>query len=979
VTTPPRGLSREQVSAGVRERLTRLQTAVRPEVPPDRWAYRKAAALLTRFDPATLKPLGQAERQRALLHLLDDCVSIGDPARGEWTLKPEVRTATLRELHGRNDALRALGANPRRAGEGVERAVQEYLRGIAAPLEAQSPKQLRQSLQAVRWLAEVPGVDGIPTPDDVAAVHRRKQLFEPLHALVGDAFRGRDADLAELHRQVGFLRPSTMATVVMSAVREGSAADGRSRPPLMVFGPPGIGKSTLVAKFVLDHAGASDRRVPFVYADFERPTLSIVEPMTVLAEAARQLGTQYPAALGRLDALAERAEAETERQRAEQLEAEELGEVSATRSTIQLSVARQLRTERAERERALLYELVDALRDALKGEPPILVVLDSFERAQYRGSAHLARMWDTLAVLQQACPRVRVVVAGRAPVDDLSIGGMQAVYHRISELDSDARIGLLQAYGVEDAAVAGILAEHFGGNPLSLKLAATVARQAGWDTRWLTDIPTRRLGILRITDLQIQARLYDRLLGSLQDADVARLARAGLVLRRITPEIIREVLAEPCGVEVADETRANALFTAFAEHVDLVQPEDDGAVSHRPDVRRDMLPLVEESNPKTVEAIEQGAVAYHARQDTLVSRAEEIYHRLRLGEAPRSVDARWQPGVERYLAWAQAEVPARAQTYLAAKLAGGRVPPDVLAAADLEEWEILTAREVEELLARSAEHETLRANAALAIELMQARTDWSAGSRLYRLRAEALAVLEGPEPAERAVEDGISSIRDLRAPSTAATWESLLDLLTLGARFLHERGEDTRADLQLAEAERIAARLDRPLDALGAQLIRVRLQHAGAEVSEDPQAVRKRACRRFMALDDPTLRENPSVVRSVAQELGGEDGDVLVRAIDLLGIAPTEARDVDELVAHVERLAAADTAFAAWLEDYASRRGMRPGDADGVRDLLVRLAKTGRLGELARVLVAQSEPDNETRRLLIAMLPASTSGLDHFP
>jgi hypothetical protein len=977
VTPPPGGLSRDAVRAGVRETLQRLKSAPRAEIAPQRWAYREAAALLTRFDPATLKPVGEGEQGAALLHLLDDCVSIGDPSRGQWTLKPGVRVDALRRLGGRERAIGALGTNSGPACQGVERAVQAYLLGTAQPLESQSPEQLQRSLQAVRWLSQVPGVTDIPTADEIAAVHRRKQLVEPLHALVGDTFYGREPDLAELRLHVGLLQPSTFSTKVRGAAQKANPVGSRERPPLMVFGPPGMGKSTLLAKLVLDHARPPDGGIPFVYADFERPTLSIMEPATLLAEAARQLATQYPAAMSRLDRLAAEADEESARQRTEQAEVDELAEVSAARGTVHRRIVRDLRGRRTVRERELIGELVDALLQALapgaRDAPPLLVVLDSFEQAQYRSSPFLRRIWDMFAALQDAYPMVRVVVSGRAPVDELKINRRPARYHRLKEFDLDARIGLLRAYGVEDTDVARLLATQFGGNPLSLRLAAAVAARERWDTGWVNDVPTRRLGMFRITGMQIQARLYERLLLGRHDKDVERLAHPGLVLRRINAEIIQEVLAEPCGVDVSDRAHADALFERFAAHVDLVKREEDGSVSHRPDLRRDMLPLVEASNPTAAEEIERRAVAYHARQPKLLNRAEELYHRLRLGESPRSVDALWEPGLARYLAWAQPEVPVRAQSYLAAKMEGGHVPPEVLAEADLDDWELLTAREVRDLLEQTGDDRTIRANASAALELMAARSRWSLGSPLYPLLAEALALAGRPERAEETVEKGISSIRDMRAPSTAAVWDTLLDLLILGGRFLSERGRNRTADLQLAEAEGIAERLGRGLDALGAQLIRVRLQARGGAEAD---AVRRRASSSFLALGDAELREKPALVRSVAEELGSGDGDVLARAIDLLDMRPSDPSKLDALAAHIRELAAADPELAAWLQEYASRRGVRLRDAADVGALLQRLLRTGRLGELARALVAQSDPNSETRRLLIELLSPSAAHVD---
>jgi hypothetical protein len=250
---------------------------------------------------------------------------------------------------------------------------------------------------------------------------------------------------------------------------------------MMVFGPPGIGKSTLLAKFVLDHARSPGLQIPFVYADFERPTLSVIEPTTLLAEAARQLATQYPSARNQLDALAEQADEETLRQRVEQVHVEELEDVSVTRGAVRRGAARDLRMGHVGREEKIITELaavlIDAVLDTSSDLAPLLIVLDSFEKAQYRRSPYLSRIWNVLTALQDRYALVRIVVSGRAAVEDLTVGGRSAVYHRVDELDPTARIGFLRAQGVEDTAVAALLGKSFGGNPLSLKLAAKVGHQ----------------------------------------------------------------------------------------------------------------------------------------------------------------------------------------------------------------------------------------------------------------------------------------------------------------------------------------------------------------------------------------------------------------------------------------------------------------------------------------------------------------------
>ncbi len=67
------------------------------------------------------------------------------------------------------------------------------------------------------------------------------------------------------------------------------------RPPLVIHGPGGAGKSTLISKFILDHAGP-DRAQPmaFILLDFDRRALDPAKPDALLTEVAQQVRTQFP-------------------------------------------------------------------------------------------------------------------------------------------------------------------------------------------------------------------------------------------------------------------------------------------------------------------------------------------------------------------------------------------------------------------------------------------------------------------------------------------------------------------------------------------------------------------------------------------------------------------------------------------------------------------------------------------------------------
>jgi hypothetical protein len=137
------------------------------EVTPKRWAFREAAALLVAFDPAELDPRAAgAAKGDALLELMYDCDTAGDPTRRRWTLKDDVRSAALHRLAGREAALRALETNGDLEREPVEAMAREYLRGTAPPLDRQDRETLRHTQRALDWLADVPGLEGIPSVDE---------------------------------------------------------------------------------------------------------------------------------------------------------------------------------------------------------------------------------------------------------------------------------------------------------------------------------------------------------------------------------------------------------------------------------------------------------------------------------------------------------------------------------------------------------------------------------------------------------------------------------------------------------------------------------------------------------------------------------------------------------------------------------------------------------------------------------------------
>ncbi|GGU73675.1 hypothetical protein GCM10010211_44580 [Streptomyces albospinus] len=984
---------RELFSARLRQEL-RTGKGSPPAVPDTRRAYREAACLLSRFDPLRLRlPGTDAPTGGAVLELLDDCTTLGATGHAEWSLKSEIREAALRATAGPEAARLALEANreqfPTEPG-GPEAICLAFLTGnlsaTAHRTAHRSVEELADTLQAVLWLSQVPDVRGLPDPGELQSALERARLLDPLERLVRAPFQGRGRELDQLRSYVGLPAGYAAARREPAGRLLSTGAHSAPAPPLVIHGPGGMGKSTLLAKFLLDTVPDPARgspvayasAFPFAYIDFERPTLSIQEPVTLIAEAARQLGVQYPEFRAELDALADECQQAACSQREEQERVAQLHQLATTR-VLGRSSSEEFHTLATERETDLIRRVADVLVRAVaaagRQDPPFVLAVDSFEEAQYRGSPVLGRMWAICTSFQRVYPRLRVIVSGRAPVDHPA-RRVTSLEIRLHELDPPAAVALLQSLGVNDPDVATALAERVGGHPLSLRLAARAAALAGSEAEQTGDLirslPARREEVFRRVDqMLVQGILYDRILSHIANDDVRRLAYPGLALRIITPEIIKDVLAEPCGLHVPSADEARRLYGELSR-LDMVEPARPEAVRYRGDVRAIMLRLPGGDRTEVMRAVEQRAVEYYAARDGLEARAEEIYHRLRLDENPRTVEERWLPGVERFLAGAQQDMSPRAAGLLTARLGGG-APDRVAAGADQEDWERIAAREVEDLLAQGF------AQAAL-VRLGQ-RRPWTPCSPLHALMAEAHNRLGQRGEARTAVAEAIAQAEQGGCP------ERRLELLLLSARLAEEAGDLAGADRQLRAAEDVAVGLGEDLEAMGARLARARLpsgtgaaEHSGSEAGHQLST-------QLRELPDAVLADQPVLVRAVASQIYGQDPGALDHALEVVGL-PTDDETLDTLGAAMRRATHRQPgllgAVMGILHDAAG-----PGEAAGttgpatapaphgptrISDILRLARDRGTLTSLARRLLAVSDKSGEIVAGVAAAMGVGTRG-----
>ncbi|WP_405942657.1 AAA family ATPase [Streptomyces sp. NBC_00207] len=896
----------QDFGALLRERLCAAAASPGPAPVSDlRRAYREAASLLTRFDPAQLRLPGEEEPSgRAALELVQDCRTAGARNICTWVLKSEVRDAALRGFAGPQQARQALAANLDRIppGPGPEHTVLAYLAGDPPDLARQDADELPHTLQAVLWLAQIPGMTGLPETAAVQGMLERARLLQPLERLVQSPFQGRADELAQLRTYIGL--PAGTLPERLRQIRSEVSRAGETERPVLIHGLGGVGKSTLLAKFLLESLHDSPTGFPFAYIDFERPTLSVHEPATLIAEMARQLGIQYPQQRAAFDALAHECEAAAGVHRTAEDTVDELYGLSTTRATMGRLSASGLHALAAAREGVLAAQLatlvVAAVGVPAAEQPPLVVVIDSFEEAQYSGSPELGRMWGVWAGLQKVHPRLRTVVAGRL-LERHPARVVQPLAIELRDLDHEAAVALLVSCGVADERLAEKLAERVGGHPLSLKLAARAAVQAaesdreggedsGDGTRSLNalieSLPRRRRHFFRTVDqMLIQGTLYERLLGRIRDPEVRALAQAGLGLRSITPRLIREVLAAPCGLVVESDEEAERLF-GLLSRLDLVESAGPGTVCHRSDLRAIMLRLADRARTDQMRAVGWLAVAYYAAQDGLEARAEEIYHRLRLNESPREVELRWMPGVERLLAGAEQDMAGRSAAYLSGRL-GGHASDEVMAEADQEDWERITANEVEGLLSQGY--------AEAAAARLDGRRPWTAGSPLHPLWAETLDRLGRRPEARAAAEAAVQGADEAGFP------ELRLELLLLSARLAEADGDVGEADDDLAEAEEAATGLGRDFEALGALLGRARLA-AGTEAHN--HEIDGRLAERLRRLPDAELAGRPALVRAAAAAVWRDHPGVLERTLNVVGLPETEEAVLESLAKAIDRVVA---------------------------------------------------------------------------
>ncbi len=615
--------------------------------------------------------------------------------------------------------------------------------------------------------------------------------------------------------------------------------------PLLIHGPGGIGKSAVIARYLLDRTH-TQHRLPYAYLTFDRDDLLPQASLGLLGEALQQLGLQHPEVGAEVDMVLA-----------------DLNSIELRRALTDADVVRtrgaSVRAADAQ-DVAWTLDHIASVADQI-GDGPIVLVLDTFERAQRQGQAALSRLWELLTDAVQVIPQLRVVILGRAPIPKLPVEARQ-----LTGLTIAASVDLLHArlgHVRLDEKFLEQVAQQVRGVPLSLRLAADVmAREA----KGLRSEAGRRRFLLELPDTAVQGMLYRRVLAHIDDPDVERLAVPGLVLRRLTPDVIRVVLAPACGMGTISRERAQALFTALRKETSLVD-EDGDAVSHRADVRQEVLPLMD---PAQVASLHRRAIKYYKSRRDIPDRTEELYHRMALDQSVRTLEARWDPEAAARLDTALDELPPRAASFLANRL-GIDVDAATLQLASDRDWAQQTTRNVRAMLDDGA------TEAALAA--LQSRRTARLDYEIAALHVEALARAQRPDEAlQRA--DAAERAATARGDARQAVRFRLLQ-----AQLAEDLGRYDNALTLLTRARLTAQRHGDRLQELAAATSSLRVhRRQGDTDSPEVLGLRDEVLMTATTLPRRELRRSPGLLRDLAAEVGTALPWVVVEASKLIGL-----------------------------------------------------------------------------------------------
>lgn len=516
---------------------------------------------------------------RVLALLRSDCVDASAVMTGAegWTMRPAARHQMLSA--DRFDPARAEIV----AGFDTPVADARLGRGVFAPASLDRMVRLNDVRGDLAFITgtldragpDAPGADHVPA---LRGMLNRLTAERRTETIVGDDFVGREAELGR--------------------VADALANPQSARPLQAIFisGIAGIGKSHLLER-ALQLARLNERPV-IVRLDFDRSGLDVRDAQGLFDEISRQVGDSLPGCAAALRDL----------------------RLAATQDAVAVT-RKSVTAETDAPGHPPLVRLLEAIAQGIDAAGKLLlIVLDTLEVLRSEGETRIPLLFERLDRLAMAgTARIAIIAAGRgdamAPAADRILG---APLHLVG-LEEPAVRKLLDAYKVPPDHWPRI-SRLAGGNPLLLRLAARAVTQDGFDD---ADIPTDAGANV------VAGYLYRAILSRVPQEQRA-LATEGLILAELDFATLKHVVAPVVAPDIAEPDLSRVFEALRDQHWLVAGAGETGALRHRADVRRAVLPLIYDAAPETTAAINRRAVAWFQDRDKPF---EALYHRLQLVRA----------------------------------------------------------------------------------------------------------------------------------------------------------------------------------------------------------------------------------------------------------------------------------------------------------------------------------------------------------
>ena len=563
------------------------------------------AALLGAFNPQTfIARASQGESSHdELRELALNCDEVETEDELLWRLKPDPRRRTIAQLNSEH-RLESVAADAAPLDSGLFGSMLRDALVGSAPIELPTAQaELDQARQALQFAAQESDV-ARRLLAEVELQLARNEREVALRVLVPRTLKGRDDELAELAEFVQ--RPGPRLEVKC------------------VTGVGGAGKSALLAEFAARTQGNDWLGTPVVTLDFDRASLTRAGVVSLTMELTRQLELFFP-----------EMREQFRKFRADMRELELSSYTRATTSSFEAEASIH----------SIMWSVwAGSVGHSLGAQRPVLLILDTFEEVLVRGGGETEYILNWLnSTSGEGGLSLKVLLSGRASPteeqlprdshDDLVVRDLAPP--AAAELLGQ-ELSRLGARGVGQLPLRALVLK-FGGHPLLLKVLARYLQQQDDPTQTARELLSAKEPGDGEFDRQFsQTFLYQRILSRIRSDDpaVEALAHPGLALRRVTPNLIKKVLAKPCGIKDVDEARARSLFEHLRRQVWLVEGTDQSDVlRHRKDLRRLMLQSMASDPQNRARRIHRRAALYYSFElDGVLSKGEQrlesLYHAL---------------------------------------------------------------------------------------------------------------------------------------------------------------------------------------------------------------------------------------------------------------------------------------------------------------------------------------------------------------